>query len=164
MVLGCAGGNKQLATKRAPLTHQPRLNHPHLCDHLAQQLVLEALGRHEEIEERYPDRDLCREVGVAQLGGHDQPEVLVVGHDGVAEADGLAAAVLERGAQQDGLQRGIQGAFAQVLQQRLCVHHMRWCPAGGGAGRQGTHGRRSTGCEAFACIQIRRLFSQRMFM
>ena len=58
-----------------------------LGDHDAEHLVLEALGRDHEVEQRHLDRDLGQVVRVAQLGRDVELEVLVVLDDRVAELD-----------------------------------------------------------------------------
>mmetsp|Transcript_6911 Transcript_6911/g.16610 ORF Transcript_6911/g.16610 Transcript_6911/m.16610 type:complete len:820 (-) Transcript_6911:3765-6224(-) len=85
-----------------------------LLDYHAEQLLLEALLGHGEVDQRDLDLDLGRVVRVGQLGRHEEPEAVRVRHVVVAELDHVLAALLELLLQQDRLERGVE-LLAHVL-------------------------------------------------
>ena len=88
-----------------------------LGDHDAEHLVLEALGRDHEVEQRHLDRDLGQVVRVAQLGRDVELEVLVVLDDRVAELDREHAARLEDLLEEHRLEHGVE-LLQYVLEER----------------------------------------------
>ena len=81
---------------------------PLLGDGDAEELVLEALLRDGEVEQRHLDGRLGRVVRVGQLGRHVVLEVVVVRDGVVADLHDDVAALLERLLEQDGLERGVE--------------------------------------------------------
>ena len=92
------GGGDKVSVSRSerhmfPKCYKLVAEAPHLSHSGVQQLLLQAFLCHKEVEEGHLDRDLRRVVGVAQLGGHVESEVWVVGDGVVANLDDLAAAL-----------------------------------------------------------------------
>mmetsp|Transcript_10027 Transcript_10027/g.17738 ORF Transcript_10027/g.17738 Transcript_10027/m.17738 type:complete len:446 (-) Transcript_10027:364-1701(-) len=90
-------------------------------DHLAQQLVRQAVHRHREVDQVHLDAHLGQVVRVGVLGGHVQLEQGVVVHVVVPDADQLPVPLLEHGPLQHGLQRRLQLLPHVLQQQRLPV-------------------------------------------
>eukprot|EP00964_Phaeocystis_antarctica_P055484 scaffold32640_cov63-Phaeocystis_antarctica.AAC.2 len=103
------------------LEHEPLLLllqlGPLLGHHDAEQLVLQPLGRDHEVEQRHLDGDLGHVVRVAQLGRHEELEVLVVLDGAVAQLDRHDASRLEDLLKQHGLEHRVE-LLAHVLEQR----------------------------------------------